>query len=141
MAICEMAAYFKEKGLTLIDVLEKLYERYGYYYDRSVSYTLKGLEGQEKIRSIMEQARALDVKKLFPPVTETVDFEKGVGDLPRENVLKFYLKGEGWMAIRPSGTEPKIKFYYSLKGKNEEEAMTLFRKYKAIWEKAFGLEG
>ena len=141
MAICEMAAYFKEKGLTLIDVLEKLYERYGYYYDRSVSYTLKGLEGQEKIRSIMEQARALDVKKLFPSVTETVDFEKGVEDLPRENVLKFYLKGEGWMAIRPSGTEPKIKFYYSLKGKNEEEAKALFRKYKAIWEKAFGLEG
>lgn len=62
-------------------------------------------------------------------------------DLPRENVLKFYLKGEGWMAIRPSGTEPKIKFYYSLKGKNEEEAKALFRKYKAIWEKAFGLEG
>lgn len=141
MVICEMAACFKEKGLTLTDVLEKLYEKYGYFYDKSVSYTLKGLEGQKKIRSIMEQARALDVKQLFPSITVVEDFEKGIGDLPKENVLKYHLKEGGWMAIRPSGTEPKIKFYYSLKGKNEEEATELFRKYKAVWEKQFGLEG
>ena len=139
MVICEMAAYFKEKGMTLTDLLAKLYEKYGYFYDKSVSYTLKGLAGQEKIRGIMEAARQMDVRELFPSVTAVEDFEKGIGDLPKENVLKYHLKEGGWMAIRPSGTEPKIKFYYSLKGKNEEEAVALFRKYKRVWEKQFRL--
>lgn len=139
MVICEMAAYFKEKGMTLTDVLAKLYEKYGYFYDKSVSYTLKGLLGQEKIQGIMEAAQQLDARELFPSVTAVEDFEKGIGDLPKENVLKYHLKEGGWMAIRPSGTEPKIKFYYSLKGKDEEEAVALFRKYKAVWEKEFGL--
>lgn len=139
MIICEMAAYFKERGKTLADVLNEIYQKYGYYYDKTVSYTLKGLEGAERIASIMKQVRKMDVKDFIPDISEVVDYATGVGDLPRENVLKFYLKDGGWMAIRPSGTEPKIKFYYSLKGKDKEEAYKLFMDYKSQWENKFDL--
>lgn len=139
MLICEMAAYFKEKGKTLEDVLAELYKRFGYYYDKSVSYTLKGKTGQEKIQVIMESLRKLDASKLIPDIEETIDFEKGIGDLPKENVMKYRLHSGGWMAIRPSGTEPKIKFYYSLNGNNEEETLKLFNTYKSVWEKEFSL--
>lgn len=139
MIICEMAAYFKERGKTLADVLNEIYQKYGYYYDKTVSYTLKGLEGAERIASIMKQVRKMDVKYFIPDISEVVDYATGVGDLPRENVLKFYLKDGGWMAIRPSGTEPKIKFYYSLKGKDKEEAYKLFMDYKSQWENKFDL--
>ena len=139
MIICEMAACCKERGKTLADVLNENYQKYGYYYDKSVSYTLKGLEGAKRIASIMESVRQMDVKEVIPHISEVVDYEKGVGDLPKENVLKFYLKQGGWMAIRPSGTEPKIKFYYSLRGKNQEEAYKLFMEYKSRWESKFDL--
>lgn len=139
MIICEMASYFKERGKTLADVLNEIYQKYGYYYDKTVSYTLKGLEGAERIASIMKQVRKMDVKDFIPDISEVVDYATGVGDLPRENVLKFYLKDGGWMAIRPSGTEPKIKFYYSLKGKDKEEAYKLFMDYKSQWENKFDL--
>lgn len=139
MLICEMAAYFKEKGKTLEDVLAELHKRFGYYYDKSVSYTLKGKTGQEKIQVIMESLRKLDASKLIPDIEETIDFEKGIGDLPKENVMKYRLHSGGWMAIRPSGTEPKIKFYYSLKGSDKEETLKLFNTYKSVWEKEFSL--
>lgn len=139
MLICEMAAYFKKQGKTLAQVLDELYKRYGYYYDKSVSYTLKGKTGQEKIRTIMDSLRKLDASKIIPNIEETIDFEKGIGDLPRENVMKYRMHSGGWMAIRPSGTEPKIKFYYSLKGNDEEEALKLFNTYKSAWEKEFSL--
>lgn len=140
MVICEMAAYFKEKGKTLSQVLAALYETYGFYYDKSLSYTLKGLEGAHRIASIMEEARAMDMKSLISEIVETLDFEKGIDGLPRENVLKYRLANGGWFAIRPSGTEPKIKFYYSLKGKDETEAVRLFERYRNLLEKRFGLQ-
>lgn len=139
MLICEMAAYFKKQGKTLVDVLGVLYKQFGYYYDRSVSYTLKGKTGQEKIQSIMKSLRKLNAEKLIPDIAETLDFEKGIDNLPKENVMKYKLHSGGWMAVRPSGTEPKIKFYYSLKGNNEEEAVKLFHTYKTVWEKEFSL--
>ena len=139
MLICEMAAYFKKQGKTLVDVLGELYKQFGYYYDRSVSYTLKGKTGQEKIQSIMKSLRKLNAEKLIPDIAETLDFEKGIDNLPKENVMKYKLHSGGWMAVRPSGTEPKIKFYYSLKGNNEEEAVKLFHTYKTVWEKEFSL--
>ena len=139
MVIAEMAAYFKKQGKTLVDVLEDLYSTYGYYYDKTTSYTLKGLEGLTKIKHIMEELRQMDVTKIIPAISKVIDFEKGVGDLPKENVLKYELSSGGWMAIRPSGTEPKIKIYYSLKGKSEEEALEKFTSYKKKWEEALDL--
>lgn len=139
MVIAEMAAYFKKQGKTLVDVLEDLYSTYGYYYDKTTSYTLKGLEGLTKIKHIMEELRQMDVTKIIPAISKVIDFETGVGDLPKENVLKYELSSGGWMAIRPSGTEPKIKIYYSLKGKSEEEALEKFTSYKKKWEEALDL--
>lgn len=139
MLIAEMAAHFKKEGKTLTDVLEDLYRRFGYYYDKSVSYTLKGMEGAARIAAIMDEARSMDMKSLIPEVVETLDFKKGIGDLPRENVLKYRLSGGGWMAIRPSGTEPKIKFYFSLRGRDEMEALRLFDRYRSLLEKHFAL--
>lgn len=122
MLICEMAAYFKNEGKTLSDVLDELYTDFGYYYDKTTSYTLKGIEGLAKIRGIMKHLRDIDVKEIFPEIDSVTDFEAGIGDLPKENVLKYKVKTGGWMAVRPSGTEPKIKIYYSLKGKDEKKA-------------------
>lgn len=139
MVIAEMAAYFKKQGKTLVDVLEDLYSTYGYYYDKTTSYTLKGLEGLTKIKHIMEELRQMDVTNIIPAISKVIDFETGVGDLPKENVLKYELSSGGWMAIRPSGTEPKIKIYYSLKGKSEEEALEKFTSYKKKWEEALDL--
>ncbi|HBK27121.1 MAG TPA: phosphoglucomutase [Dialister sp.] len=139
MLIAEMAAYFKQQGKTLVDVLNDLYGTYGYYYDKTTSYTLKGLEGLAKIQGIMKHLRDIDVTTIIPDIFKVIDFATGVGDLPKENVLKYQLKTGGWMAVRPSGTEPKIKIYYSLKGKNEEEALKKFADYKTKWEKALEL--
>ncbi len=139
MVIAEMAAYFKKEGKTLVDVLADLYSTYGYYYDKTTSYTLKGLEGLAKIRGIMEKLRKVDVRNIISDISEVTDFEDGVGDLPKENVLKYTLQSGGWMAVRPSGTEPKIKIYYSLKGKDEKEALEKFISYKEKWEKALEL--
>ena len=139
MLICEMAAYFKNEGKTLSDVLDELYADFGYYYDKTTSYTLKGIEGLAKIRGIMKHLRDIDVKEIFPEIDSVTDFEAGIGDLPKENVLKYKVKTGGWMAVRPSGTEPKIKIYYSLKGKNEKEARGAFADFKARWENALGL--
>ena len=139
MVIAEMAAYFKKEGKTLEGVLADLYDTYGFYYDKTTSYTLKGMEGLAKIRGIMKHLREVDAKEIISDISETTDFAKGVGDLPKENVLKYALQEGGWMAVRPSGTEPKIKIYYSLKGNTEEEAMKKFADYKGKWESALAL--
>ena len=139
MVIAEMAAYFKKEGKTLEGVLADLYSTFGFYYDKTTSYTLKGMEGLAKIRGIMKHLREVDAKEIISDISETTDFAKGVGDLPKENVLKYALQEGGWMAVRPSGTEPKIKIYYSLKGNTEEEAMKKFADYKGKWESALAL--
>ena len=120
-------------------MLDELYSDFGYYYDKTTSYTLKGLTGLAKIQGIMTHLREIDVKEIFPEIDSVIDFEAGIGDLPKENVLKYMVKTGGWMAVRPSGTEPKIKIYYSLKGNDEKEALAKFADFKARWEKELGL--
>ena len=137
MMIAEMAAYHKKNGRTLVDALEELYAEYGYYLDTVESFTLQGKEGIEKIGRIMASLRE---KPDFLPGTEKIlDFEKGVADLPRANVLKIYLKGGSWVAARPSGTEPKIKFYYSIRAKDKGAAEELLATYKAAIRQETGL--
>ncbi|MBR6015472.1 MAG: phospho-sugar mutase, partial [Firmicutes bacterium] len=124
MMICEMAAYYKAQGKNLIDVLEELYKKFGYYLDRLESFTLKGKDGQEKIASIMAELRSRG-KGLMSGITEVKDYSKGCDGLPKSDVLKYIYEDGSWMAVRPSGTEPKIKIYYSIKcatmAKSEEE--------------------
>lgn len=140
MLIAEMAAEYKSKGMTLADGLRTLYAAYGYYLDRLSSYTLKGKNGLEKIRASMKQLREEDVREVIGDISETLDYSLGIAGLPKENVLKFILTDGSWMAIRPSGTEPKIKIYYSLKGKNEAEAAARFEAYRAAWEAHLSLK-
>lgn len=140
MLICEMAAWYRAQGMTLADGLRQLYAEYGYRLDRTISYTLAGKEGQEAIARIMERLRTEDVQRFLPDAARVLDYAEGIGGLPKENVLKFLLADGSWMAVRPSGTEPKIKFYYSLAGRDEEEAAARFASYRAAWEKELGLQ-
>lgn len=115
MLICEMAAYYKKHKMTLVDALNVLYSEYGFYLDALDSFVLKGKDGASRIKNIMSYFRA-NKATVFPNITDVKDYSTGIGDLPKSNVLKFFLKGGSWIAVRPSGTEPKLKIYYSVRG-------------------------
>mgnify|MGYP004634286737 FL=1 len=113
MLVCEMAAWYKNQGKTLVDGLNEIYDKYGYYLDFLDSFVLKGKDGAEKIQNLMVEFRNKGTA-LLPDIKEIVDFKDGIHDLPKENVLKYIFNDGSWMAVRPSGTEPKIKVYYSI---------------------------
>ena len=115
MLICEMAAYYKKNKMTLVDALNVLYSEYGFYLDALDSFVLKGKDGASRIKNIMSYFRA-NKATVFPNITDVKDYSTGIDDLPKSNVLKFFLKGGSWIAVRPSGTEPKLKMYYSVRG-------------------------
>lgn len=121
MLICQMAAWYKSQGKTLIDGLNEIYDEYGYFLDSLDSFVLKGKDGAEKIQSLMAYFREKGTD-LFDGIKEIIDYSAGVADLPKENVLKFIWFDGSWMAVRPSGTEPKIKVYYSIKDSSRENA-------------------
>ena len=133
-ALCEAAAYYKEKGMTLWDAMLAMYEKYGYYKDTVKSIGLKGIEGLAKIQEIMENFRQEPPKTLGDyTVTAARDYKAGTimdmasgavrpTGLPSANVLYYEMNGGAWLCVRPSGTEPKIKFYYGVKGTSMEDA-------------------
>ena len=127
LLICEMAAEAKAEGKTLLDRLDDIYRQYGYYQEALDSYTLKGKDGAEKITAIMNELRGgktpfdADMDRMID-YSNPVEAEPGFGFLPLENVLKFILKDGSWAAVRPSGTEPKIKIYYSVRGSEQKDA-------------------
>ncbi len=134
MLICEMAAAYKAEGKNLVDQINQLYKEFGYYLDYLDSFTLKGKDGLEKINSMMHNLRTSE-----SPFSETVAFtdyslsvkaECGFGYLPKSDVLRFTLKDGSWIAVRPSGTEPKIKIYYSIKGDNRSVAEHKFKEIR-----------
>ncbi len=126
--IVEMAAYYKKRGKSLLDILEELYETQGYYFERVNSYVLKGLDGQERIKRMMVDFRENPLVNLGELTHErTDDYLEGVRDIPKSNVLKFFFNDGSWYAIRPSGTEPKIKVYMSVVGKDEDDALEKIR--------------
>ena len=134
MLICEMASYYKNQGKTLVDVMEEIYDKYGYFLDKLDSYTLKGIDGVERIASIMKEMRT-NGASLFEGIDTVYDYTVGVGDLPKADVLKFVFADSSWIAIRPSGTEPKIKVYYSVRGDNKDEASRVLETRRAIINK------
>lgn len=121
MLVCEMAAWYKNQGKTLVDGINKIYDKYGYYLDFLDSFVLKGKDGAEKIQNLMVEFRNKG-KELLPDIKEIVDFKDGIRDLPKENVLKYIFNDGSWMAVRPSGTEPKIKVYYSIVDPDKSKA-------------------
>ncbi len=119
MLMMELAAYCRRQGVSLRDYLENLYRTYGYFAESQVSVVLKGREGQERISRIMDAFRAGRPDRFGGvPVAETTDYLHGYEDIPASNVLKFMLADGSWFAMRPSGTEPKIKFYYYAKAED-----------------------
>ena len=134
MTLCEAAAYYKTQGKTLWDAMIDMYEKYGYYKDDVKAITLKGIEGLEKIQTILETLRAdapkeiggykvlkvIDYKK--DTITDLADGKVTPTGLPASNVLYYELEDDAWVCVRPSGTEPKVKFYYGIKGTSLEEA-------------------
>ncbi|WP_186423565.1 phospho-sugar mutase [Lacrimispora celerecrescens] len=134
VALCEAAAYYKTKGMTLWDAMIAMYEKYGYYKDAVKAIGLKGIEGQEKIRAIMETMRretpadvggyhvlsARDYK--LDTVKDMNTGETRPTGLPQSDVLYYDLTEDAWLCVRPSGTEPKIKFYYGVKGDSMVDA-------------------
>lgn len=121
MLICEMAAYAKNIGITLIDWIERIYFDYGYYLDDLETFTLKGEVGEEKILEIMNGLRQ-NPYKCFPRASCVMDYKNGIDGLPSSNVIKLYFPDRSWVAVRPSGTEAKVKFYYSAYGQNKNQA-------------------
>ncbi len=121
MLIAEMASYYKNKGMTLVDAMNGIYEEYGYYFDCLETIVLKGKEGAEKIQNAMKDLRETG-ENLFDDLDVLLDYSKGIDDLPKENVLRFDFKDGSWTAVRPSGTEPKLKIYFSVKGDGKETA-------------------
>ena len=137
MALCEAAAYYKSQGKTLWDAMIDMYEKYGYCIDAIQSVTMKGIEGLQKIQDIMNTLRNATPEKIGRyEVVEARDYkadtiknvktgkERKTG-LPSSNVLYYDLSDSAWLCVRPSGTEPKIKFYYGVKGTSLEDANAL----------------
>lgn len=134
MCLCEAAAYYKSQGITLYQQMENIYQKYGYFREDLVSVTLKGIEGMEKIKEIMESYRknppktAGDYKVLrfrdykLDTITDMATGDVTPTGLPKSDVLYFDLNDDAWCAIRPSGTEPKIKLYFGVKGDSMADA-------------------
>ena len=142
MALAEAAAYYKSKGLTLCDQMENIYKKYGYYLEETVSIEKEGLAGIAEIQKIMQNIRenpfksisgyqVLNIKdyKLKTDINLISDETKET-DLPTANVLYYIIENDAWIAVRPSGTEPKIKFYVGVRENSKEEAENKFNKIK-----------
>jgi len=115
MLICEAAAYYKNQGKTLYEVLQELYERHGYFLESLESRTMKGKDGVEQIQGIMRDWRNNPPAQVNgQQVVKVEDFSLGLYGLPAENVLKYTLADNSWFCLRPSGTEPKIKVYFAV---------------------------
>ena len=139
MLICEMAAYYKKNKMTLVDALNVLYSEYGFYLDALDSFVLKGKDGASRIKNIMSYFRANKVT-VFPNITDVKDYSTGIGDLPKSNVLKFFLKGGSWIAVRPSGTEPKLKMYYSVRGIDSSSCERSLQNIRTIINGIMGMD-
>lgn len=123
MLICEAAAYYKGQGKTLYDVLQELYGQFGYFLESLESRTLKGKDGLAQIQDIMTDWRSNPPEEVGGiAVQEVLDYAQGLDGLPKENVLKYMLADGSWFCLRPSGTEPKIKLYFAVRGQSLEDA-------------------
>lgn len=133
LMLCETAAYYREKGMDLVDALNAVYEEYGYYKEGITNISLKGLEGAAKIRRIMDFFRTTDIALKGFKILAKDDVKLGVStdfttdkttkiNLPTSNVIKYYLNDNMWFVLRPSGTEPKLKVYYGVNGTSHADA-------------------
>ncbi|MCI1882765.1 MAG: phospho-sugar mutase [Sporolactobacillus sp.] len=150
----EVAAYYKSKGMTVYDALQEIYKKYGYYKEGLESLTLKGISGKEEIAAIMNDFRAQPpVQAAGAKVVTIEDYKKSIATdvasgkqtqitLPVSDVLKYKLDNEAWFCMRPSGTEPKIKFYFGVKGEDATDRDRTFDELKLqVMDRVHGLVG
>ena len=154
MVLCEAAAYYHEKGSSLWEEMLRLYKTYGYYKEGLLSVTLKGCDGSQRISEIMEGMRENPPERLgeyrvlkvedyqSKTVTDVESGEKYPTGLPKSDVLRYLLEEEAWFCLRPSGTEPKIKYYFGVKGDSLEDAQERLKRLKdAVMERQFLIGG
>jgi phosphoglucomutase len=142
MLICEMGAYYKKLGKTLIDILNEIYEEHGYYIEETVSLSFSGVAGQSKMKAIMEYFRENKLSSLAGKSIPTInDYKMCTSsnlingttvklNYPKSDVLKFSFEDGSWLVLRPSGTEPKLKVYFSIKGENRDKSDEALKKTK-----------
>jgi phosphoglucomutase len=140
--ICEMAAYYKKKGKLLLDILNDIYCEHGYYIEETVSLSFTGVSGLNKMKSIMDYFRENKLNSLAGKnIPFIYDYKLGIAlnlnngkteklNYPKSDVLKFSFEDGSWLVLRPSGTEPKLKVYFSIKGENKAESMEALEKAK-----------
>ena len=131
MLICQMASWYKNQGKTLVDGLNEIYDEYGYFLDSLDSFVLKGKDGAAKIKALMQEFKQKG-DTILPDIKQIIDYSVGIGDLPKENVLKYIFNVGSWLAVRPSGTEPKIKVYYSIVDKDRQNANVRLEIIKSV---------
>ena len=152
MLLCEAAAYYKDKGITLVEQMDNIYKKYGYYKEEQKSVTMEGADGAREISALMERLRkdpptsfgdykVLKIRdykcnKVFTPGSD----ETTLTGLPASNVLYFELSDDAWVCARPSGTEPKIKFYIGVKGNGKDDASERLETLKKDLMQAVGQE-
>ena len=135
LVVAELAAYYRSRGLTLADGIEEIYKEYGYYAEKTISVTLSGVDGAEQIKAIMAKFRDNGPKEFkYTAITVVEDFKAQTSTAtdgtvtalttPPSDVLKYTLADGSWIAVRPSGTEPKIKFYIAVVGESNEDSQT-----------------
>ena len=132
LIVAEIAAYYRSRGMTLADGIAEIYKEYGYFAEKTISVTLSGVDGAAEIKKIMDKFRGnapkqfnnTDIVKTEDFLAQTATTASGVEQLttPPSNVLKYTLADDSWIAVRPSGTEPKIKFYIATVGESEADA-------------------
>jgi len=133
LLVAEMTAYYKNRSMTLVDALDEIYDKFGYYLDSLETFVLKGKDGAEKIQSLMSEFR-INSDKLFDDVDYIEDYSGGLHGLPKENVLKFFFKDRSFAAVRPSGTEPKLKVYFSIIAEDRQKAVKRLEAIKAVFD-------
>lgn len=135
--ICEMVAYYRRHGITLIDKKEDIYKKYGYYLDSLCSFFFEGEAGLDKMHKLMEEFR--NGRKLFEKkkIAAIYDYSQGINGLPKENAIKFVFDDDSSVTIRPSGTEPKLKTYISIRAESRSEALLVENAMKKELKKVF----
>ncbi|MBQ4253675.1 MAG: phospho-sugar mutase, partial [Erysipelotrichaceae bacterium] len=137
MLVAEAAAYYRKQGKTLWNVLQEIYAKYGYFAEDEPNMILEGLAGAERIKRMMTYVRDnLPTEVAGYKVEKVIDYKDGYEGLDPSNVLRFFLDNGSWFAIRPSGTEPKIKFYFYSHQDSREKALLV---NNAIKEDIFDL--
>ena len=135
--IAEMFAYYKTQGVSLIEKMDELYKKFGYYLNKLDNFVFEGAAGFAKMQEIMVSFRS-NIKNIGGfKIKEVLDYAKGINGLPKSNVLKYILENDSTVVVRPSGTEPKLKMYSSIKAKDEQEANKIYELIASDMKKRF----